>query len=257
MKAAALLVALLCAANAAGGAPLRVEVLWNPPMAETAALGPLSGALAVRPDRLLLVGSRSGAFLLGWGGAAPVAGLAGCDALAYSSSGLLFAIRGRDLVAFSKEGPRTLFQLPAAGMGLAAGARGRMLLFDRAPGARSALYELRPDGKIAKLLESPAPIGGAAEASDGRIVFSAGGALFEAAPGKPMRLLAGGARTLGSVALGPDGTVYASDGAAVLAVKGERLSLITKKAGGELRWVGNGLLVLDARRPLIARLIGL
>jgi len=72
-----------------------------------------------------------------------------------------------------------------------------------------------------------------------------------------MRRLAGGDKPLRSVALGPDGCVYASDGASVFVVDGGALASITNDAGGELRWLSGGLLVYDAKAPLLARVSGL
>lgn len=245
----------LALALPAAAAP-RLEVLLNAPMAKTAGLSSLSGALAVTPDRRVLLGEGDGAVLLGWGGLAAVEGMGRLDAMAYTDDGRLMAIRGRELVIADGRGAfKTLFTLPSGGMGLAAGKPGRMLLFERLAG-RSALYELRPGKKLAKLLESPEPIGGAAQAADGRLVLSAGGALFEAFPGKTLRLLAGGGAPLVSVALGKDGRVYVSDGRAVFRLADDRLALLTKEAGGELRWLGGGLVVFDAKRPLLLRLVG-
>lgn len=253
MKAGALL--LFLAASSASAAPLRVEVLLNAPMARKAGLGELTGSFAVTPSRLVLLGERSRTFLLGWGGARGVAGLDGLDAMAYTPDGFLMAIRGRELLVLDgKAGLKELFTLPSAGMGLAAGAKDRMLLFERESG-RSGLFELRPGGKIVKLLESPEPIGGVAQGG-GRIVLAAGGSLFEIAAGKPMRRLADGEKPLRSVVIGPDGRVYASDGESLFELEGERLKLVTKEAGGELSWLG-GLLVFDPKLPLLARVAGL
>lgn len=255
MRAAALLLCLIAAS--ASAAPLRVEVLLNAAMAKKAGLGALTGSFAVTPSRLVLLGERSRTFLLGWGGARGVAGLDGLDAMAYTPDGFLMAIRGRELLILDGEGGlQKLFTLPTAGMGLATGAKDRMLLYERTAG-RSGLYELRPGGKIVKLLESPEPIAGAAVRADGAIVLAAGRSLFEAAPGKPMRLLASADAPLSSVALGAGGRVYASDGAGVSALDGGTLSPVTDEAGGQLRWLAGGLLVFDPKRSLLARVSGL
>lgn len=255
MRAAALLLCLIAAT--ASAEPLRVEVLLNAAIAKKAGLGALTGSLAVTPSRLVLLGERSRTFLLGWGGVRGVAGLDGLDAMAYTPDGFLMAIRGRELLVLDgKGGLQRLFFLPSAGMGLAAGGKDRMLLYERAPG-RSGLYELRPGGRIVKLLESPEPIAGAAVRTDGVIVLAAGRSLFEAAPGKPMRLLGTADAPLTSVELGSEGRVYASDGAGVSALDGGKLSPVTNEAGGQLRWLAGGLLVLDPKRTLLARVSGL
>ncbi len=255
MKAAALLVCLI--AGSASAEPLRVEVLFNASMAKKAGIGPLTGSFAVTPGRLVLFGERSRTFLLGWGGTRGVAGLDGLDALAYTPDGFLMAIRGRELLVLDGEaGLQKVLALPSAGMGIATGAKDRVLLYERAAG-RSGLYELHPGGKIVKLLESPEPIAGAAVRGDGTIVLAAGRSLFEASPGKPMRLLGSADAVLTSVALGPEGKVYASDGASVSALEGGKLSPVTNEAGGQLRWLVDGLLVLDPKRSLVARVSGL
>ena len=204
----------------------------------------------------MLLGERSRTYLLGWGGARGVAGLDGLDAMAYTPDGFLMAIRGRELLILDgKGGLKTILTLPSVGMGLAAGAKDRMLLFERLSG-RSGLYELRPGAKIVKLLESPEPIGGAAQ-DGGRIVIAAGRSLYEIAVGKPMRLLASGENPLRSVAVGSGRRVYASDGESVFALEGGNLALVTKVAGGELSWLAGGLLVFDPKLSLLARVSGL
>lgn len=255
MRAAALLLFLI--AGSASAAPLRVEVLLNAAMAKKAGLGPLTGSFAVTPSRLVLLGERSRTFLLGWGGTRGVAGLDGLDALAYTPDGFLMAIRGRELLVLDGEaGLQKVFTLPSAGMGIATGGKDRVLLYERRAG-RSGLYELRPGGKIVKLLESPEPIAGAAVRGDGTIILAAGRSLFEVARGKAMRLLASADAPLTSVALGSEGNVYASDGASVSALNGGKLSPVTNEAGGQLSWLADGLLVLDPKRSLVARVSGL
>lgn len=254
MKAAALLFCL--AAASASAAPLRIEVLLNEPLARKEGLEALTGSFAVTPSRLVLLGESSRTWLLGWGGARSVVGLDGLDAMAYTPDGFLMGIRGLELVILDGNGGlQTLLALPSTGMGLAAGPKDRMLLFERVSG-RSGLFELRPGGKIVKLIESPEPIGGVAQAG-GRIVLAAGRSLFEIAAGKPMRLLATAENALRSVVVRPGGRVYASDGESVFALQGDRLTLVTKEAGGELSWFAGGLLVYDPKLPLLARVSGL
>lgn len=259
MKSAALLlVVLLARAHGASVSPQRVEVLLNKAAARAAELGALGEGLAVTPQKLILLSGDRRMLLVGWGGVQPLDGMR-LGAFAYTPDGLLMGVRGLDLVAAQPDGSlKTLFALPSAGMGLAAGVQDNMFLFERAPLARHGLYELTPGRKILKLLDSPEPIGAVAQAADGRLFFAAGSAVYELAPGKPMRLLAGGGKTIRALAVDPkSGRVYGSDGACVFALDGGRLTLVARHMGGALAWLDGGLIVFDARAPLLARLAGL
>lgn len=237
-------------------APRRIEVLLNAPMAKTAELGPLNAGLAVTPDRLVLVGSQKEMFLVGWGGVRPISGLSGLDAFAYAHDGTLLGIRKRELVYLNAEGDlKTLFMLPSEGMGISSGAGKRMFLFER-KARKNGLYELSAGRKIVKLLESPEPIGAVTEAADGRVLFAAGGSLFEISQGKKVLTAAVGGKPIFSLAA-KGRRVYASDGASVISIDGEKLSMITKETGGDLRWFDDGLLVFDSKAPLLIRITGL
>jgi hypothetical protein len=253
------LLLLLAGQLLAAPAP-RIEVLLNKQMADTAALPRLDANLAVTPSKLILLGSGKGLYVLGWGGLEAWPQFQNLDAFAFTPDGLLLAIRGKDLLHLDAKGELSrFFTLPAAGMGLAPGVRGRMFLFDRGAGPRHALYELSPGRKIRKLLESPKPIQAVTETADGTVLFTSGRAIYAIAKGEKLRAVAGAAegRPLTSLAVDPAGTIYASDGIAVFSISQGRFQLLTRQAGGALHWLDGGLIVFDRWMPLVIRLTGL
>ena len=256
MKHALAALALLagCAHARPRPAPLQVEVLLDPPLATARHVGALALDFDVSPRRYVVVADPDHLYAVGWGGVAPVGALPGADSLAYTDDGLLLVVRGDQLLYLDAAGALApLFALPHAGMALATGGPGVVYLFDRAGGGgRYGLYELAPGRRVTLLLESPRPIDAVAQ-TGGRLLFASGGAVFEATPGRRMRLVAhlrGAA--IRSVAA-DDRHVYLSDGAAVYAL-GKDLELVTATAGGTLRVRGGALLVLDPAHHLLLRL---
>lgn len=237
--------------------PRRVEVLLNARMAKLAKLGPLNAGFAVTPTRVVLLSSDEEMFTVGWGGIRPITGIIGMETYAFAHDGNLLGIRKRELVYLDDKGGLTkLFALPSGGMGIAPGVGKRMFLFERATRGKSGLYELLPGRKIVKILESPGPIGAVTQAADGRVLFAVGGSIFEVAPGNKMRTVAVGGKPIRSLAA-TGSRIFASDGASVYSLEGDRLTLVTKETGGDLQWFDGGLLVFDPKSPLLVRITGL
>lgn len=251
-----LLLAARLAVAVAADAP-RVEVLLNQTLATRAGMGPLADTLALTPGRLVLLADTARAYAVGWGGVQPVDN-SRLEAYAYTADGLLLGVRSRQLMYLAADGVlKTLCGLPAAGMGISAGEGQRMFLFERNASGGSALYELLPQRRFRKLLESPQPIAAVTE-SQGRVLFVAGNALFQLAPDKSLRVLAvlPGALPLRALAADPGGkTIYLSDGASVFAVRDGTASVLLKDTGGSLLRDGQALLVLDPRRALLLRIV--
>lgn len=255
LSALLLLLALAVPARAADA--LRVEVLLTPALAARAGMGPPGNALALTPGRLVLLADPARAYAVGWGGVQHVDN-ARLEAYAYTSDGVLLGVRGRQLMYLAADGKlKTLCGLPAEGMGISTGESRRVLLFERNPAARSALYELLPQRRFRKLLESPQPIAAAIE-SQGRLLFAAGNALFQLAPDKTLHLLAAlpGALPIRSLAASRNGnTFYLATDDNVFALRDGASSVVLKDAGGSLLSDGDALLVLDPRRSLLLRIV--
>ncbi|MGE5186392.1 MAG: hypothetical protein ACM31C_30260, partial [Acidobacteriota bacterium] len=245
----------------ASPAQVQIQVLLDDRLAKASAMGALDGELAVSPKRLIVVSDHQKLWLVGWGGVAPVDAIATpVEAYAYTPDGLMLAVRGNELAYLDEAGElKPMFTLPSAGMGLATGAT-TVFLYDRTPGtAPYAIYELAPGRRAERLLESPEPIDAVAQAGT-HTFFASAGVAFEATPGAPLRALAAlpsGAKVRSLAATADGSRVYLSDGDSIFAVEGERVALVTRSVGGVLRMHGDALLVLDPKRRLVARLVGL
>lgn len=237
--------------------PRRVEVMLNAQMAKLAKLGPLNAGFAVTPTRKVMLSSDEEMFLVGWGGIQPITGIIGMETYAFAHDGELLGIRKREFVRPDHKGVLTrIFTLPSDGMGIARGVGKRMFLFERASGGKSGLYELLPGLKVVKILESPGPISAVTQAADGRVLFAVGGSIFEVAPGNKMRTVAVGGKPIRSLTT-TGSRIFASDGASVYSIEGDKLTVITKETGGDIQWFDGGLLIFDPKSPLLVRITGL
>lgn len=258
MRAVLVLLLLLAAARpvSADDAP-RVEVLLDQTLATRAGMGPLAAALALTPGRLVLLADPARSYAVGWGGVQGV-NTGRLQGHAYTADGLLLGIRGRQLMYLAADGNlKTLCGLPAEGMGISAGEGRRMFLFERNATGSSALYELLPQRRFRKLLDSPRPILAVIE-SQGRVLFAAGNAVFRLAPDKSLQVLAAlpGPAPVRALASDRSGsTLYLSDGANVFKVRDGAASLLLKGTGGSLLGDGDALLVLDTRHSLLLRIV--
>lgn len=251
------LLAAACGGSASGPKtkPRDVEVLLNPQLASASNLGALVSDFDISPDRLVVVADAEHLYLVGWGGVKAVEGLGGAESFAYTPDGLLLVVRGTQLLYLADSGTlETFFELPHAGMGLAAGTTDTVYLFDRtSDDGTYALYQLQPGRELAKLLAAPRPIDSVAHTAD-RLLFVSDGTVFEATAGKPMRMIVRlEGSTIRSVAA-EGNRVYASDGAAVYAIADDGIVMVSATAGGTLRVRDGALFVLDPARPLLLRL---
>lgn len=244
-------------APAPAATPPRIEVLLNQKIATQAAMGQPLPVLALTPDRAVLLTDATRTFAVGWGGVKSLGGL-GLEAFAYTRDGLLMGVRGRQLMYLGADGKfKTLSGLPSTGMGISAGESARLFLFERNASGPSALYELLPQRRFRKLLESPQAITAVTE-SQGHVLFTAGNAVFALAPDKSVRALAviPGKVPLRSLAASRSGkTLYLSDGKNVFALTNGAASVLLKETGGALLGDGDALLVLDPRSSLLLRIV--
>lgn len=258
MRAVLALLLLLAATLPATAADApRLEILLNQTLATRAGMGPLVNALALTPGRLVLLADPVRAYAVGWGGVQGV-NTSRLEGYAYTADGLLLGIRGRQLMYLAADGVlKTLCGLPADGMGISAGEGRRMFLFERNATGSSALYELLPQRRFRKLLESPRPIAAVIE-SQGRVLFAAGNAVFLLAPDKSLQVLAALPGTTPIRALASDRsgkTLYLSNGESVFKLHDGVASVLLKDNGGSLLRDGDALLVLDPRHSLLLRIV--
>lgn len=265
MRRASLMLAMLIAASnalatgASAKPPIKLDILLNKISSEKNQIGILNAAITVTPSRTLLIEDADRFYQVAWGGVRPIDGSSGLNYFDYTSDGIFMGIRGGDLMYLSpKEGLKVLAPLPSSGMGMAIG-RGKIYLFERGGGERNGLYVLYPGKKIAHLFDSPEPIDAVLEAGK-RVLFSAGNGIYELSADKKMKVLVAlpKGRRVVSLALDPKTQkIYASDGGSVFSFKGDHVNLITKDSGGVLRWFDKGLIVFDAKSPLLVLIVGL
>jgi hypothetical protein len=240
---------------------VQIQILLDDRAARARGIDALADQLTVTPERLAVISDHKKLYRVGWGGAAALDGVdAVPDAFDYTADGVLLAVRASELAYLDGDGTfKTLFALPHDGMALASGSAS-MFVFDRKRAdGHAAIYELDRGRQARKLLESPQPIDAVTQGGN-RVFFASGGLAFEATPGSRLRAVAalpGGAR-IRSLAASSDGAkLYASDGDAIYEIEGQKAATITRGMGGTLRVQGGGLLVLDAKRRLLARIEGL
>ena len=254
--------ALLVLAAACGSGPPKtkttprhVEVLLDAQRAIAGEVGALIPDFDVSGDQRVVVADADHLYVVGPSGAVAVDGLGGADSFAYTRDGLLMVVRGTELLYLTEKGTlEKLVDLPHPQMGISTGPASGMYLYDQySDDGAYALYELMPGRQIAKVLEAPSPILGVAQAAD-HVLFVSDGTVFEASPGRPMRMVVRLAETsIRSVAADED-RVYFSDDKTVYALADDGFAVVTDKMGGTLRVRGGALLVLDPSQPLLVRL---
>lgn len=240
--------------------PVRLEVVLDQSVARLGDIGALSPSFDVSPSRFVLLADDQHLYLLGWGGPVTLATLPGkLGAVAYTTDGLLLAIRERELDYVASTGElTTFFDVPNPNMGLAAGEHESVYLFDRENASgRFGLYRLEPGRRLTKVLEAPQPIDDVTSGG-GRVYFASSGAIFEATPGRPMRLVASipGAPTVRISSLATDERgerIYFSDGVVTYGITGKVPTIVSRTLGGTLRVRDEALIVLDAKRQLLVR----
>lgn len=265
MRPPLFLLALMLAGRSVAGAPapnpVTVEVLLNKLSAKKNQVGALKPATAVTPKRTIVIEDASGMINVAWGGVRRMPGIKGLDLFDYTSDGVFVGIQAGDLLYLSKTKGifEKLITLPSMGMGLAMG-RDKIYLFERkGDDQKNGLFVLYPGKKALKLFESPWAIDSVLEDGD-RLLFSVRGSIYQFSADKKTTLLIGlpKGRPIMSLAMNPKTrTIYASDGASVFSFNGDKAGVITRENGGVLRWLDDGLLLLDPKEPLLVRFVGL
>lgn len=252
---------LLCAVarGQTGNSPLKVIRIFTPAIAAKYNLGLLCPSFAITPNGVAVVGDGDRMWAVGADGAIKVEGVRNAASFAISPDGLLVVVSGANLEYLdpSTKIVKLIYTLPSAGMRIVAEGKDRFLLFGPDGAKGFALYELLPGRRAAKIIDSPHPITGAARSGDQLLVIT-GGALFSI-DGNSMQIVAGeSGGALCSVAVDEDShRVFLSDGSRTFEFKEAKLVPLFSDLGGELRWVGGGLLVFNPQQRYLAQIVNL
>lgn len=268
MRPPLILLSLILACPSGAAAPpnpaakVTVEVLFNKLSAKKNKIGALRPAMTVTPSRKIMIEDENSLTLVAWGGVKRMPDdKGGLDFFDYTSDGVFVCIEGGNLLYLSSaEGKfKKLLTLPSMRMGLAIG-RDKIYLFERkGDGVNNGLFVLFHGKKSLKLFDSPQAIDAVLEDGD-RLLFSTGGAIYQFSSDKKTSLLFAQqkGRPIISLAMNPKTrTIYGSDGASVFSINGDTVHSITRESGGVLRWLDDGLLLLDPKAPLLVRFVGL
>ena len=249
---------------ARGEDTLRFELMLSADMLEQAHLyGSLVNSFDINPNRLVMLATARQYYLLGWGGVAPFGKAVNgpVSAYAFTPDSQLMTIRNKELCMFDDQGYLSvLFNLPNDGMGIASG-KNVMYVFDRQYGAQKyALYVIAPGGSYTKLVEVPTPITSIIELND-KVVFSTGNRLFSfSVKTKEMSALAALPPNdiIKSVTADVGGSViYFSTDNTVYVLRGSKVTVVTAKFSGILKYYGGGLIVFNPAQSFLIKIDGI
>lgn len=242
---------------------LRFEVLLNQKMlADDSIPIDFIASIEVTSSQLVLLSSANRYYMLGWGGL-ETSGKALSDsihAFAYTPDGYLLMVSRNSLCFLDSTGAlEKLHDLPNDSMAISAGIN-VMYLFDRAKNKEKyPLYVLTKGGILAGILEMPDPISAVAEINK-TILFSSQNTLFAFDP-KTKKLEAMASIEKGdeivSIAINPSSnTIYFASKSAIYALKEHGITLVTDKFGGTLKYFNHSLMVFDADKKFLLRMVG-
>jgi hypothetical protein len=242
---------------------LRYEILLNKGMLKDSVLyGSLSNCLDISPKQFITLSNGTQMYLLGWGGTTPIGNRSKqtISGFAYTSDGLLLAVRYMDLCFINKEGNwESLIKLPAPDMSISSG-KEVIYVYDNVhnTGMYNA-YALAKAGRYKNLFVSPRPIKGICELGDSIYVAIENG-IYSYSPQKNkltllMALKKGMAIT--SLTVDPKLEIlYFSTQSAIYAHKKNALVMLTKEfPGTTVKYFGNGLLIFNALSKDIIRIV--
>jgi hypothetical protein len=243
---------------------VRIEVLLNDQLlAESGIKGKFIQSFDITAERHILLSTNEKLYLLGWGGLLPIEKNIPCqlNSFSFTPDGFLMATRNSELVIADSSGIfRKLYNLPEAGMQLAAGKQVMYLYSSNQSKTKHILYAVARGGKFAKLFDVPSPITSVAEMGN-TVLFASGNAVFEfTPPTKKLKALvtAPGNRTIISIAVDTlNKRIFFSTDSAVYSVKNDQPAVITDNLGGTIRYFKNALLVFNPERKLLVRMAGI
>ena len=242
---------------------LRFEVLLNQKMLAKDSI-PIDfiTSVEVTSSQLILLSSVNRYYLLGWGGL-KTSGQTLTDsisAFAYTPDGYLLMVSRSSLCFLDSTGKlEKLQELPNETMGISSG-ENVMYLYDREKNKEKyPLYVLTKGGLFAGIFDMPDPISAVAEINK-TILFSSQNTLFAFDP-KTKKLEAMASiekeKEIISIAINPkSNAIYFASKDAVYALKEHGITLITDKFGGTLKYFNHSLLVFDAEKKFLIRMVG-
>ncbi len=242
---------------------LRFEVLLNQKMlAEDSISIDFITSVEVTSSQLILLSSANRYYLLGWGGI-KTSGQVLSDsisAFAYTPDGYLLMVSRNSLCFLDSTGKLDkLHDLPNGNMAISSG-ENVMYLYDREKNKEKyPLYVLTKGGLFTGIFDMPDPISAVAEIHK-TILFSSLNTLFAFDP-KTRKLEAMAAienqKEIISIAINPkSNTIYFASKDAIYALKEHGITLITDKFGGTLKYFNHSLMVFDADKKLLIRIVG-
>lgn len=241
---------------------LRIEVLLNQQMLLQDSISiDFTTSVEVTSSQLILLSSSTKFYLLGWGGLES-SGQALSDSItsfAYSPDGYLLMVNRKSLCYIDSIGKlQKLYDLPNESMNFASG-ENVMYFFDQeANKEKYPLYVLTKGGLFAGIFDMPDPITAVAEINK-TILFSSLNTLFAFDP-KTKKLEAMATiekEKIVSIAINPKSyAIYFSTTKGVYALKEHGITLITDKFWGTLKYFNHSLMVFDADKKFLIRMVG-
>lgn len=240
---------------------LRIEVLLNEQMLlQDSILIDFNASIEVTASQLVLLSSANRFYLLGWGGLES-SGQVLSDSItsfAYSPDGYLLTVSRKSLCYLDSTGKlETLRYLPNESLGIASG-ENVIYFFDlKANKEKYPLYVMTKGGVLAEIFDVPDPITAVVEI-DKTILFSSLNTLFAFDPKtKTLEAMATIEKeNIISIAINPESnTIYFASKDAVYALKEHGITVITDKFGGILKYFNQSLMVFDASKKFLIRIV--
>lgn len=242
---------------------LRYEIILNNGMLKDSVLnGYLSNCLDISPQHFITLSNGSQVYLLGWGGTSPLGNKSKqtISGFAYTSDGLLLAIRDEDLCYINTEGNwEKLFKLPSPNMSIASGREVIYVYENEENMGKYHAYALAKGGRYKSLFASPEQIKGMCELGDSLFIAIENG-IYSYSPQKnkltPLIALEKGT-TITSITADPVNEIfYFSTRSAIYAYRKNSLVMLTKEFPGSfVKYFGNGLLIFNPLSKDILRIV--
>lgn len=238
------------------------EVLMSTKMLNDIHLHPtFINSVNITSKRHILLSTNDQFYILGWGGITPFGNKSTGDisSFSFTPDSLLLIIRNKEVCYFDSLGNLSkLYNLPNLNMGIIAG-KTNMYVYDRnTEKSNKALYLIAQGGNYAKLLEVTTPIQSVEEYNN-TLLFSSGSALYQFdLKSKALKALASlpADKTIKSLTIDkPNNRIYFSTDSMICALKDTDKVLITDKFGGTLRYFNEGLIVFNAEKNFLIRLV--
>ena len=246
------------------GDSLRFEVLMSQSMlSDTLTNEKFIQSLEITSNRILLLATDQQFYLLGWGDILPLGQKFEhpIGSFAYTPDSVLMAIQKDELCMMDSAGRLSkLFKLPAEGMGISAG-KYVMFIFDKKEEQPNhSLYVIAKGGKYKKLFDTPSAIQSVVEMNNS-ILVSTKNILFRLNPqNNEIKILSvlPKDQKIRSIAVDTlSNLIFFSSEKEIYALKDSNVVTISTELGGILKHFGDGLLVFNADKKLLIRMIGL